>query len=237
MGLSVSDIKKTQASTTDAAKNCAVQRCPKKQGGASKKSEKPPTKNKYPNTKEIELDSKGRFRDKHGKSRTNAGPNAPDFNKWKENGGTVKYDETTDTIIYGKPSMETASMGKTNVEVPYKSGPPDNQRYPDFSDFSKETVEIPNMKGQSENKIHPPEGGDFSKAWEKLSKQKGNAYAYIEDKFDMNRRIKGTGKEQWPDKSPEDYTWHHQGDKSTMQLVDEAIHREFTHKGGASASR
>lgn len=84
-------------------------------------------------------------------------------------------------------------------------------------------------------KIHPPEGGDFSKAWEKLSKQKGNAY--IEDKFDMNRRIKGTRKEQWPDKSPEDYTWHHQGDKSTMQLVDEAIHREFTHKGGASASR
>ncbi len=126
-------------------------------------------------------------------------------------------------------------MGRVDAEVPYKPGSPDGQRYPDFSEYSKETVEIPEMKGVKEQYIDPPEGGDFSKSWEALSQLKGDEY--IENTFGMSRHSKGTREGQWPDKSPEDYTWHHHGDQSSMQLVDEEIHDIFTHKGGASVSR
>ena len=34
------------------------------------------------------------------------------------------------------------------------------------------------------------------------------------------------------DTSPEDYTWHHMRDMTTMQLVPHKIHSLFTHEGG-----
>lgn len=91
------------------------------------------------------------------------------------------------------------------------------------------------MRGVKEKYINAPEGGDFSKAWEELSKEKGDSY--INDTYGMSRRSRNVREGQWPDKSPKDYTWHHHGDRSTMELVDEAIHDTFTHRGGASASR
>ncbi|WP_447928962.1 HNH endonuclease [Vreelandella sp. EE27] len=184
---------------------------------------------------DVQLDSQGRFRDKNGILRTNAGPNAPEFARWKENGGSVKYNEATDTIIYGKPGMETSSMGNIDVEVSYKPGPPDGHRYPDFSNYSKENVTIPEMRGLPESKINPPEGGDFSKAWNEVSKQKGDNY--VNETHGISRRSRGSREGQWPDKPSRGYTWHHHGDESTMQLVDKDIHAIFTHKGGASASR
>ncbi len=193
------------------------------------------TASKYSNAKLIELDSKGQFRDKLGNLRTNAGPNAPDFKKWSEKGGTTKYDEATDTIVYGMPEMKTSKSGTLDIEVPYKSGPPDNQRYPDFSNHTTETVDIPNMRGVSEMDITPPDTGDFSKAWEKLSQGKGDDYML--EKYGIKRRVKGSRKGSWPDKSPRGFTWHHHGDQSTMQLIDHEIHKTFTHSGGASASR
>lgn len=199
-------------------------------GGKAKKSE-----SSYPNAKEVELDNKGRFRDKNGNLRDNAGPNAPKFDKWKEKGGTVKYDEATDTIIYGKPNMETSTMGKLDVDVPYKPGPPDGQRYPDFSSYSKENVSINNMRGVPETKIKAPEGGDFSKAWEELSRKNGDEY--VKNTYGVTRRGSGSRAGSWPDKSPRGNTWHHNGNSSSMELIDHEIHRTFTHAGGASAVR
>ena len=190
---------------------------------------------KYPAAKVVELDAKGNFRDKHGKLRANAGPNAPHFQKWIDNGGTVKYDEATDTIIYGKPGMETSTMGEVAVEVPYKPGPPDGQRYPDFSDYAKETVNLKEMTGVSEFDITLPDVGDFSKAWAELSTEKGDKYT--SETYGIKRRSRGKRAGTWPDKSPRNYTWHHNGDKATMQLLDYEIHKTFTHAGGASASR
>jgi len=189
----------------------------------------------YPNSKPINLDSKGRFRDKNGILRTNAGPNAPDFKKWQNNGGTVEYDEVSDTIIYGKPNMETSTLGSVDINVAYKIGPPDGSRYPDFSPHSIADVKIENMTGLKERFIDIPETGDFSKAWEQMSQTKGDKY--IEETFGIKRRIKGSRIGEWPDKSPIDYTWHHHGDQSSMLLIDQDIHDIFTHKGGASASR
>ncbi|WP_350554515.1 MULTISPECIES: HNH endonuclease [unclassified Pseudoalteromonas] len=189
----------------------------------------------FVNAKPIELNTKGQFRDINGLLRTNAGPNAPEFKKWLENGGTVRYDELTDTIIYGKPNMETSSLGQVDIEIPYISGPPDGSRYPDFNEYSIANVKIENMTGVKERYIELPEVGDFSKAWEQLSNQKGDQY--LTEKFGIKRRIKGDRVGQWPDKSPLDFTWHHHGDQSSMLLIDQEIHDIFTHKGGASASR
>jgi len=121
------------------------------------------------------------------------------------------------------------------VEVPYKSGPPDGQRYPDFSQYRSESVKIDGMRGVSEDQITPPETGDFSKAWESLEQQKGKEY--IENTYGISQRTKGIRNGTWPNKSPRRYTWHHNGDISTMELVDLEVHDVFKHKGGASAVR
>lgn len=126
-------------------------------------------------------------------------------------------------------------MGTLDVEVPYRAGPQDNQRCPDFSDYSKESVNISSMNGLKEKYIDLPETGDFSKAWEELSSKHGDAY--IEENYDISRRVKGKREGTWPDKSPDDFTWHHNGDHKAMQLVDETVHDSFTHKDGAAASR
>jgi hypothetical protein len=219
----MTDAKGQEAKTNKALKKCNVQPCPGGRGGGKK--------NKFPDAKEIELNSKGQFKDKNGNLRTNAGPNAPDIKKWKENGGTVKYDEATDTVIYGK-TVKTAK-GKEPVEVPYKKGPPDNKRYPDFSEYSEQQVNI-KMTGKKEVDIEPPEGGDFSSAWKALEKQKGGDEVH---KYGIKRRTGGKRTGVYQNKNPRGKTWHHVQDGKTMQLIDSSIHSSFTHKGGASLSQ
>lgn len=91
------------------------------------------------------------------------------------------------------------------------------------------------MKGVKEQYISAPESGDFTKSWEGLSKQKGDSY--IEDNFGVSRRKSGTRIGQWRDKSPEDYTWHHNNNGSNMKFLDQEIHDTFKKKGGASIAR
>ena len=192
----------------------------------------PPSR--YPNAKPLTKNADGRYIDpKTGKPFTNAGPHAPDFKKWEDSGGIIKYDDATGTVIYGK-EMKTSTMGDGMVEVPYKNGPPDNQRYPDFSDFKSENVNI-KMTGLPESKITPPETGDFSKAWEQLEQQKGEKY--INEVYGINKRQSGQRAGSWPDTSPKGQTWHHSGNGNDMELVDGAVHRQFTHRGGASGAR
>lgn len=192
----------------------------------------PPSR--YPNAKPLTKNADGRYIDpKTGKPFTNAGPHAPDFKKWEDSGGVIKYDDATGTVIYGK-EMKTSTMGDGMVEVPYKNGPPDNQRYPDFSDFKSENVNI-KMTGLPESKITPPETGDFSKAWEQLEQQKGEKY--INEVYGINKRQSGQRAGSWPDTSPKGQTWHHSGNGNDMELVDGAVHRQFTHRGGASGAR
>ena len=197
----------------------------------------PAGRNAFPNARTIELDGNGLFR-----GLDNAGPNAPNFQKWIDGGGVVRYDEATDTFIYGR-TIETSNGGRQFVEVPYAKGPPDGAARPDFSEYSEARVEIDNMTGRTEMEIRP-EPGDFSKAWQGLEDQLVNggmtrdqARAYIEATYGVKPRTRGPMQGHYPDASPDGYTWHHHQDGQTMQLVDRQVHATFTHSGGASLSR
>lgn len=178
----------------------------------------------------IELDEQGKFN-----GQLNAGPNTPKFNEWiNDKGGTVKFDDTTGIYTYGR-QIETSHEGNRFIEVEYKPGMPDGSTYPDFSNYSAEVVEIENMTGKPEASLNKGEIGDFSKAWEALAKQHGDEY--IENTYGIKRRDHGDRAGTFPDLSPRGYTWHHSEDTKSLLLVDQNIHAEFPHVGGASISR
>ncbi|ELR64587.1 hypothetical protein C942_02400 [Photobacterium marinum] len=131
--------------------------------------------------------------------------------------------------------LMTSQSGKQFVEIPYKPGPPDGDRYPDFTNYMFEEVQIASMTGLAEKHIEPPEIGDFSKAWEQLEEENGSGY--VDSEYGIIKRVKGEREGSFPDKSPRGYTWHHVQEGEKLQLVDKNVHAIFTHKGGASISR
>ncbi|NJN38871.1 MAG: cytoplasmic protein [Acaryochloridaceae cyanobacterium CSU_3_4] len=64
--------------------------------------------------------------------------------------------------------------------------------------------------------------GGYVRAEVKI-KQKGNRTTDFTDATTANGGVK-----------PENTTWHHHQDGTTMQAVDREIHRRFTHQGGVS---
>lgn len=81
---------------------------------------------------------------------------------------------------------------------------------PDFTDFSKATVEIDNMSEKRTGK-----GGNFDQADRKLMEQTG-----------MN-------KEQL-DEFKQNHSWHESKDGKTMVLVDSSVHGNVSHEGGVA---
>ena len=81
--------------------------------------------------------------------------------------------------------------------------------YPDFSPYAKDKVEIP-MTGNREK--------DFALA-----------------RDEMRRK---TGDSNWPGRpgetTPKGYTWHHNENGTTMELVPTKLHENVTHSGGDS---
>ncbi|WP_416397503.1 DUF4781 domain-containing protein [Allohahella sp. A8] len=193
-------------------------------------SRRPSILSNFENPVPVTLDSRGKFN-----GAKNAGTNTPIFEGWIERGGTVHYDADSDTFIYGM-TVEKSRGGTEFVEVPYV--PSTNPqlaglRFPDFSRYSVERVEIAEMRGVGETDITPPEIGDFSKAWEALERQGVN----VTEVYGVSRRAWGDRVGTYPDTGVTGLTWHHTEDLKTLFFVDSSIHDIFKHKGGASISR
>lgn len=81
---------------------------------------------------------------------------------------------------------------------------------PDFSAFSKGTVEIYNMQGAIDGR-----SSNFSKAYKELSKQLNISVPDLK-KMVQSQRL----------------TWHECNDMKTMQLITTQINSNFGHVGG-----
>jgi Domain of unknown function (DUF4781)/A nuclease of the HNH/ENDO VII superfamily with conserved WHH len=192
----------------------------------------------FPHAIEVTLNTRGQF-----EGVKNGGPNARHFESWIAEGGKVYHDAATDTFIYGK-TFETSASGSKYVEMAYRAGPPDGKSRPDFLPYAETAVQITNMTGKAESKIKP-EVGDFAKAWKSYENQlvtergmtREAAIKYIKDTYDIAPRASGDKKGEYPDTSPENFTWHHHQDGRTMILIDQEIHATFPHTGGASIAR
>ena len=90
--------------------------------------------------------------------------------------------------------------------IPFKDGEPD------FSDISKDDVEIDDF---SENRYG--KGGNFDQATEKLAEQRGCTKEEVKEWMKENN-----------------YTWHEKSDCKTMQKVPSEVHTNIPHEGGIS---
>jgi DNase/tRNase domain of colicin-like bacteriocin len=155
----------------------------------------------------------------------NAGPNAPRFDKWVADGGTVRYDSATNTYAYSK-SIETATQGTRQVEIAYRPGA-DGIARPDFSAFTRDTVQIPTTLPKS----YPEH---FKAANEALG-DKLRADPGLEQRLGLNsEQVELITKQPPSAKSPPGLTWHH-GENGAMHLVDKNVHGTFTHQGGMAS--
>lgn len=191
----------------------------------------------FPNARAVSPEEAAKLTGRH-----NSGKGAPNFENWTNDGGWLKYDDATGTVIYGK-NMETSTHGTRDVEVPY------NGRDPDFSNYTVESVEIPAMNGvRSSKDLSVGQVHDFRQSWNALEAQKARQYEDagipkdqalqkaqedIEQQYGVKR---GPKSGEYPETGVRGrYTWHHT-DKG-MVLVDKNVHGLFDHYGAASDKR
>ena len=173
-----------------------------------------------PGAVRVTPDAKGLINGLH-----NAGPNAPRFDKWVDGGGTVRFDKATDTYVYGK-SVETSTQGTRQVDIAYRKGA-DGVARPDFSAFTRDTVQIPTTL--------PKSYADHFKAANEALGDKLRADPGLAQRLGLSKEQVDLITKQPPSaKSPPNLTWHH-GDNGAMHLVDKNVHGTFTHQGGMSS--
>ncbi len=173
-----------------------------------------------PGAVKVTPDAKGLINGLH-----NAGANAPRFDKWVADGGTVRFDKATDTYVYSK-SIETSTQGTKQVDIAYRKGG-DGVARPDFSAFTRDTVQIPTTLPKS----YP----DHFKAANDALGDKLRADPKLADKLGLTKEQAEHIMKQPPSaKSPPNLTWHH-GDNGAMHLVDKNVHGTFTHQGGMAS--
>ncbi|MCY7315095.1 MAG: hypothetical protein LH480_05595 [Rubrivivax sp.] len=71
----------------------------------------------------------------------NASFHAPRFIEWVDSGGTVYFDEATDTFVHTK-TIETSGHGTNQVDITYREGK-DGIARPDFTAYTRSIVQIP----------------------------------------------------------------------------------------------
>jgi hypothetical protein len=173
-----------------------------------------------PGAVKVTPDAKGLINGLH-----NAGPNAPRFDKWVEGGGTVRFDKATDAYVYSK-SIETSTQGTRQVEIAYRKGP-DGVARPDFSAFTRDTVQIPTTLPKS----YP----EHFKAANQALGDKLRADPGLAQRLGLSKEQVDLITKQPPSpKSPPNLSWHH-GDNGAMHLVDQNVHGTFTHQGGMAS--
>lgn len=173
-----------------------------------------------PGAVKVTPDAKGLINGLH-----NAGPNAPRFDKWVESGGTVRFDKATDTYVYSK-SIETSTQGTRQVEIAYRKGP-DGVARPDFSAYTRDTVQIPTTLPKS----YP----EHFKAANQALGDKLRADPGLAQRLGLSKEQAELIMKQPPSpKSPPNLSWHH-GDNGAMHLVDQNVHGTFTHQGGMAS--
>jgi hypothetical protein len=97
-------------------------------------------------------------------------------------------------------------LGEHDIRgIPFKDG------FPDFSEISKGTVEVP---------ITPDRNKNFTQADIELAKQKGCTPEEVA---------------QW--RKDNNHTWHESQDKITMQKVPSVVHNNVPHSGGVSEAK
>ncbi len=118
---------------------------------------------------------------------------------------------------------EGSELAEALKKYPDQNGIVFRNGHPDFSPFVKRgpdgmpaNVEIPDMKGNHLDGRRTGDVGDYGQARLGMAERNGG---------------------KWTKPMEDGYTWHHNADGTTMQLVDTVIHRSVPHQGGATMMR
>ena len=179
-------------------------------------------RSEFPEAQRITLDERGRF-----EGNDNAGPNAPLFKRWVEEGNEIYYDRASDTFIYAA-RMETSSRpGETQrIEIPYRLDAEGNRRA-DFSAYSGFNTTI-------DSTLPRDRGLHFQHANRDLAAAL-RADPELQSRLGLSDETVAFVTKEPPDRrSPPPYTWHHVDGSGRMMLVDRSIHETFRHFGGFS---
>lgn len=137
---------------------------------------------------------------------------ASEFRVHNAGKGTPRFDRwlnEREGTVHSNLDRSVVYTRKDGVSVQYKRAA-DGNMYPDF------TPHLNHPSGVTQVVIDEP----FSRSTSNF--RAANAAA---------------GRPEWRSKAPEGYTWHHNEDGRTMQLVPEDIHADFLHCGGVSATK
>jgi hypothetical protein len=138
-------------------------------------------------------------------------PLAPDAKKWQNKGGTLEEHEDG-SITYTTGTGHRTGPG---VSVTY-----DKHGFPDFTDFRDHPSGVSHVTFEDE--------------------YAGNRTTDFKQSNDLAAAEAAKNAKAWSttgQRSPHNYTWHHDQDLHTMHLVQFEIHRTFPHTGGVSLKK
>jgi hypothetical protein len=135
----------------------------------------------------------------------------PVASKWQDKGGTIE-EQDDGSIIYTTGAGHRTGAG---VSVTY-----DKRGFPDFSDYQDHPSGVTHVTFDQDYAGNRTT--DFSRSNELAAAQ---------------AEAGGTTWDTTGQRSPRDYTWHHDPDLRTMHLVQREVHSTFPHTGGVSLKK